>query len=70
MIHMYSILIRTVETLHKTASVVFISFLAMCKFYLQCVYLLIDKEELKGKQTMGYLLFLWLYFQHKWLGNI
>lgn len=72
-IHMYSFS-RTVETLHKNTLVVFILPFDMCVFHLTLSTFgsLINKEELKGKQTMGYPLFLFLChdFQHRWLANI
>lgn len=56
---MYSVLNRREETLHKTTSVVCISLLDICIFSptLSAFGLLINKEEVRGKHTMSYLLF-------------
>lgn len=51
---MYSILTRTVETLRKTNSSVFILALyALCQPPPSTFGLLRSKEELKGKEAMG-----------------
>lgn len=69
--HIYFVLIRTVETLHRTNLNVFISILDAHTFYKLSLPLglLMAKERLKGKRTVGCPIFPFLcqHVQRKWL---